>query len=65
MKNIIKRYELEKVPLIFVIGEKEAQNQTFSLRSRKHGNLGQMDLPRLHKLIDEELSLGKPKYILD
>ena len=65
MKNIIKRYELEKVPLIFVIGEKEAQNQTFSLRSRKHGNLGQMDLPRLHKLVDEELSLGKPKYILD
>lgn len=65
MKNKIKSFELEKIPLIFILGEKEEQNQTFSLRSRKYGNLGELTLSGLHKLIDAELNLGKPKYIFD
>ena len=63
MKNKIKQFELDKIPLIVVVGKKEEQNQTFSLRSRKYGNLGEMDLAHLENLVKEDLELGKPKYI--
>jgi threonyl-tRNA synthetase len=37
---LIREAQLQKVPYMFVIGEREAQNRTVAVRSRKAGDLG-------------------------
>jgi threonyl-tRNA synthetase len=37
---LIREAQLQKVPYMFVIGDREAQNQTVAVRSRKAGDLG-------------------------
>ena len=63
MKNKIKAYELEKVPYILVIGDKEMQSDTFSVRSRKEGNLGQLDIAQFLSHTAPEIEKGIPQYI--
>ena len=40
----IREAELKKVPYIVVIGDNEIASGRFSVRKRKDGNLGQMDI---------------------
>lgn len=40
----IREAELKKVPYIVVIGDYEIASGRFSVRKRKDGNLGQMDI---------------------
>ena len=40
----IREARLERVPYICVVGEKEAENNTLSVRSRKNGEEGNIDL---------------------
>jgi len=64
MREKIKRFEIEKIPYIFVVGDKDIEASGFSVRSRKHGNLGVMNLESLSAHIKDDLEQGKPKYIL-
>ncbi|MCL1830311.1 MAG: threonine--tRNA ligase [Oscillospiraceae bacterium] len=64
MREKIKRFETEKIPYIFVVGDKDIEAGGFSVRSRKHGNLGVMNLESLSEHIKDDLEQGKPKYIL-
>ena len=65
MREKIKRFETEKIPYIFVVGDKDMEAKGFSVRSRRHGSLGVMDLEMLCAFIQEELEAGKPKYIME
>jgi len=63
MRNKIKNFELEKIPFLLIVGDKEMQNRTFSVRSRKGGDLGAMDVSELCVYFRDEVEKGKPKCI--
>lgn len=45
----IREAEIQKIPYILIIGDKEAQNQTISVRSRDKGDLGETKLDKFLK----------------
>jgi threonyl-tRNA synthetase len=50
----IRKAELMKIPYMLVVGEKEVENGTVSVRSKKEGDLGSMDLKEfLDKILKE------------
>ncbi len=63
MRSKIKAFEQEKVNYMLVIGDRELENKTFALRSRKDGNLGEMNVERLMENLREEIEKGKPRCI--
>ena len=65
MREKIKRFETQKIPFILVVGDKDIEAGGFSVRSRKHGNLGLMNIESLLEHIRDDLELGKPKYIME
>ncbi|HEY8421425.1 MAG TPA: threonine--tRNA ligase [Thermoclostridium sp.] len=65
MNAKIRKMELEKIPIIFIIGDKEIEANSVSVRSRKEGNLGSMALESFLEKIKPELDMGVPKYIMD
>ena len=53
----IREAQLEKVPYMIILGDKEQEEQTLSVRSRKEGDLGSMSLADLTaKLVEEDRS---------
>ncbi len=50
----IRQAQMDKIPYFFIVGDKEAENGTVSLRSRKDGDLGAMPLDDVLKKIFEE-----------
>ncbi len=50
----IREAQLEKVPYMIILGDKEQEEQTLSVRSRKEGDLGSMTLSDLTKKLVEE-----------
>jgi threonyl-tRNA synthetase len=65
MRNKIKRFQLEKVPYILVVGDREVANGSFSVRSRIDGDLGTMELPLLLKYLNPQMEQGIPQCIFD
>ena len=65
MRNKIKQFQLEKIPYILVIGDKEAESRTFSVRSRKDGDLGAMDTSAFVEHLGPQIEQGKPRCIFD
>ncbi|MGY6528748.1 MAG: threonine--tRNA ligase [Cyanobacterium sp.] len=49
----IRTAELEKIPLVAVIGTKEVEKQTLSLRSRKDGDVGELNLDQLKEYLNQ------------
>lgn len=64
MREKIKRFETQKIPYILVVGDKDMEQGGFSVRSRRHGDLGLMTLDSLYGYIKDEIDQGKPKYIM-
>ena len=50
---MIRTAELEKIPVIAVIGMKEMQTQTLSIRTRKGGDLGVLNLEDLQQKMQQ------------
>ncbi len=50
----IRQAQIDKIPYFFIVGDKETENGTVSLRSRKDGDLGAMPLDDVLKKIFEE-----------
>ncbi|MBR3354100.1 MAG: threonine--tRNA ligase [Oscillospiraceae bacterium] len=50
----IREAQLQKIPYMFVVGDKEAENGTVSLRSRKDGDNGAVDLSDAIEKVSEE-----------
>ena len=58
----IREAQLEKVPYMVILGDKEAENGTLSIRSRAGGDLGSMTvedfLALCHKMVAERILEG-------
>ncbi len=53
----IRTAELEKIPVVAVIGQREVDSQTLSIRTRQSGDLGALTLPEVIEKLQEQLSL--------
>ncbi|MGI6577813.1 MAG: threonine--tRNA ligase [Eubacteriales bacterium] len=51
----IRSAQVEKVPYMLVVGDKEAENSTVSVRSRSAGDLGSMEISEFLNKIKEEI----------
>ena len=51
----IREAQLEKVPYMLVVGDKEIESNTVSVRSRENGDMGQEDVEEFIKKLEEEL----------
>jgi len=51
----IRDAELEKVPYMIIIGDKEIEQNSVSIRKRRQGNLGTMQLNELISRINREI----------
>ncbi|HHZ02570.1 MAG TPA: threonine--tRNA ligase [Tissierellia bacterium] len=47
----IREAQMEKVPYMFIVGEKEEQNNNVSVRERQKGDVGSMSLEEISKII--------------
>jgi len=45
----IRQAELEKIPVVVVIGKREVEQQTLSVRTRQAGEMGSLTLPELQQ----------------
>jgi len=63
MREKIKGFELEKVPYMLVVGDKDINQGGFSVRSRKDGSCGVMNVETLMEYVKKDIELGKPRYI--
>ncbi|MBQ1507152.1 MAG: threonine--tRNA ligase [Ruminococcus sp.] len=52
----IREAQLEKVPYMFIVGDKDVEAQTVSVRHRKDGDLGAMKLEEFIALAKEEIA---------
>lgn len=57
----IREAQLEKIPYMFVVGDKEAENGTISVRSRSEGDLGEKNLEEITAFLVEEDRSKKAK----
>ena len=44
-----------RIPVMAVVGDKEMENKTFSVRTRREDQLGEMDLETFVKKLNSEL----------
>lgn len=51
----IREAQIEKVPYMLVIGEKEANSESVGVRSRKQGDIGQMKTAEFIEKIEKEI----------
>ncbi len=55
----IREWENQKVPYMLIVGEKETQNNSVSVRKHKKGDLGSFDLNQFLQLILDEIKTKK------
>lgn len=55
----IREWETQKVPYMIVIGEKEKQQQTLSIRKHKKGDLGSLTIEQFLEYIKDEINNKK------
>ncbi|AFY89212.1 Ser-tRNA(Thr) hydrolase, threonyl-tRNA synthetase [Chroococcidiopsis thermalis PCC 7203] len=53
--KLIRTAELEKIPVVAVVGKKEIETQTLSVRTRQQGELGQLTLPALQEHLQQPI----------
>ncbi len=58
MSGKIREAQIEKIPYVLVVGSKEQEKGTVSVRSREDGNIGPMTLTAFLKLVQEASALG-------
>lgn len=55
----IREAQLQKIPFMLIVGEKEVEGKTVSVRKRDEGDLGQMNIEDFVKKIKEEVENKK------
>ncbi|CAM9470459.1 unnamed protein product [Heterosigma akashiwo] len=58
----IRNAEQQKIPIMAVVGEKEVEERTLSLRARKGGDLGALPLEQVYSLFSEAIASSKELY---
>ena len=51
----IREAQIQKVPYMLVIGDKEVENKAVGVRSRKDGDIGQMRFEEFKQKLQEEI----------
>ncbi len=51
----IRDAELQKIPYVVVVGDKEVESRSLSVRSKKEGNLGSMTLEQFLSMLTEKI----------
>ncbi|WP_438617122.1 threonine--tRNA ligase [Pampinifervens diazotrophicum] len=51
----IRDAELQKIPYVVVVGDKEVESRSLSVRSKKEGNLGSMTLEQFLNMLTEKI----------
>ena len=54
MNQKIRQAQMQKVPYMLVIGDREQENQMISVRSRESGDLGSMNVQELISKMQSE-----------
>ena len=54
----IRKAQLQKVPYMLVVGDREETSETASVRSRDTGNMGAMPITQLIDILAEQLKSG-------
>jgi threonyl-tRNA synthetase len=57
----IREAEMQKIPYLIILGDKEIETNAISVRQRGKGDLGQMNLQNFIERIKEEIKLKKDK----
>lgn len=52
----IRDAELQKVPYVVVLGDKEVESKSLSVRSKKEGNLGTMSLEDFTNMLLDKIN---------
>lgn len=52
----IREAQLEKVPYMFIVGEKEKESNTVSVRERANGDLGSMNIDEISTIIENKIT---------
>ncbi len=56
----IREGQLQKVPYMLIVGDKEKENNTVGVRSRKCGDIGQMEVQKfINKILEESKEFTK------
>ncbi len=55
----IRAAELQKIPYLFIVGEKEAKAKAVAVRQRGKGDMGSMDIDSILAQLKEEIELKK------
>ncbi|TSC56546.1 MAG: threonyl-tRNA synthetase [Parcubacteria group bacterium Greene0714_21] len=53
----IREGELQKIPYLLIVGERETQSNTVSVRARGKGDLGQMNIAEFLKKVEDEIKM--------
>lgn len=61
----IQRSTVEKIPFMFIVGNKEAEAGTIAVRTRSGEDLGTMTLEQWFDLVQPQLDMGIPKYVVE
>ena len=56
LQKKIRDAEMEKIPYMVVVGEKEAQERTVSVRSKAEGDLGKKSIEEFIQMISREIT---------
>ncbi|OGW82690.1 MAG: threonine--tRNA ligase [Omnitrophica bacterium RIFCSPLOWO2_01_FULL_45_10] len=59
LEKKIRNAEVEKVPYMLIVGEKETKERTISVRLRSKGDIGKMTLDEFNKLLKKEIEEKK------
>ncbi|MEN9567859.1 MAG: threonyl-tRNA synthetase, partial [Cyanobacteriota bacterium] len=52
----IRNAELEKIPVVAVVGQREVEHQTLSIRTRQQGDLGAMSMVELKESLEKAIA---------
>ena len=52
----IRQAQLEKIPYMLIVGDKEIENNEVSVRHRKNGNLGNMSIEKFFDMLAHEIN---------
>lgn len=55
----IREAQLEKIPYMLIIGDREAESGTVSVRCRKRGDLGSVEVEKFIQQVLEEINTRK------
>ncbi|MEA5498517.1 His/Gly/Thr/Pro-type tRNA ligase C-terminal domain-containing protein [Limnoraphis robusta Tam1] len=52
----IRQAELDKIPVVAVVGKREVEQQTLSVRTRQAGEIGSLTLPELQQRLQTAIA---------